>query len=131
MEQAEQPDFLPIELNTVVLDCPDVAALSDFYIRLLGWKPSWTLDGQWADIASPSGGVKLGFQKNEDYVPPVWPEAPGAQQQMEHLDFRVAPENRERAVAHALACGAKKAPEQFSDEWVVLLDPVGHPFCFV
>jgi hypothetical protein len=53
--------LLPIALNAVVLDCKDVAALSDFYIRLLGWKRNYSEDDEWVDIASPSGNVKIGF----------------------------------------------------------------------
>ena len=30
--------LLPIELDTVILECTDAAALADFYIRLLGWR---------------------------------------------------------------------------------------------
>ena len=29
------------------------------------------------------------FQRNPEYCPPVWPEEPGVQQQMAHLDFSV------------------------------------------
>ena len=65
-------------------------------------------------------------------MPPVWPEEPGAQQQMAHLDFIVPDrETMPQAVQHALACGAAMAPVQFSDSWVTLTDPAGHPFCFV
>jgi len=49
---------------------------------------------------------------------------------MEHLDFKAA--NREEMLAlvqHALACGARIADDQFSESWVVMIDPEGHPFC--
>jgi len=124
-------NLLPVRLKTAVLDCPDVRALSDFYARMLGWKVAYSEGDEWIDIAPPRGGTGLGFQKNEDYLPPVWPEEPGAQQQMLHLDFAVAPEQMDAAVAHAIACGARRAPVQFSDRWTVMIDPVGHPFCFV
>lgn len=124
--------LLPIALNAVVLDCKDVAALSDFYIQLLGWKKNYSEDDEWVDIASPSGNVKIAFQKNEDYVPPVWPEELGKQQQMAHLDFIVqSTEQMELAVQHAISCGAVKASTQYSDKWTVMIDPAGHPFCFV
>ena len=64
-------------------------------------------------------------------LPPVWPEEPGAQQQMAHLDFVVQKDEMHQAVAHAVACGAKVAETQFSDHWTVMIDPEGHPFCFV
>lgn len=58
------------------------------------------------------------FQRNPEYVPPVWPEKPEAQQQMAHLDFAV--NNLEEAVHYAVQCGATIAPEQFSDSWRVI-----------
>lgn len=124
-------DLLPIRLSTVVLDCRDVKALSGFYARMLGWKEGYTEEDEWSEIEQAPGSTVIGFQKNEDYVPPVWPEAPGAQQQMVHLDFGVEKSRMAEAVAHAVACGAKVSPAQYSDHWTVMIDPAGHPFCFV
>lgn len=125
--------LLPISLDAVVLECNDVAALADFYIRLLGWKKNGGEDDEWAEIVAPSGGVIIAFQQNEDYSPPVWPDEPGAQQQMAHLDFTVRDkEQMELAVQHALSCGAVKASVQYDPEkWITMIDPAGHPFCFV
>lgn len=125
--------LLPIALDAVVLECPDPAALAAFYIRLLGWKENDVEAGEWVDIVSPIGGVKLAFQRNGDYVPPQWPDEPGAQQQMGHLDFTVQNKAQlELAVEHALACGAVLAAAQYGESrWTTLLDPAGHPFCFV
>jgi len=44
-----------------------------------------------------------------------------------HLDFAV--NDLEEAVQHAINCGATMAAEQFSEEWRVMFDPAGHPFC--
>lgn len=133
MDGEEKRGLPPIALDAVVLECPDVNALADFYIRLLGWERNYDEGDEWADIRSPLNGVKIAFQKNENYVPPVWPDAEGRQGQMAHLDFTVRDkEDMERAVAHALSCGATLAGEQFGGElWTTLLDPAGHPFCFV
>lgn len=134
MEQAEIP---AITLYEVVLDCKNVALLADFYSRLLGWENTYRAErdeweNEWTAIVSPAGGVKIAFQQNDLYVPPVWPETPGAQQQMTHLDFKVhSAEQMELAVEHAVSCGAVKAPTQYSDQWTVLFDPEGHPFCIV
>ncbi|WP_312430921.1 VOC family protein [Lacrimispora sp.] len=137
----ENPNgLLPIALDAVVLECRDAAALSDFYIRLLGWRKNHVEENEWTDIISPSGGVRIAFQQNPDYIPPVWPDEPGAQQQMAHLDFTVQnQEQLELAVQHALSCGAVKAGVQYGEAvlpeseslWITLLDPAGHPFCFV
>lgn len=111
---------------------PDIQALSDFYIRMLGWEKDFEEEEDFLSIRSPLGGVEIAFQTNADYVPPVWPEEPDAQQQMLHIDFGVqSREDIERAVEHAISCGATKADTQYSDGWTVMLDPVGHPFCFV
>ena len=122
-----------IALDAVVLECKNVAALAEFYIQLLGWQKNDQEEDEWIDIISPSGGVKIAFQKNESYSPPVWPDEPGAQQQMAHLDFSVKDKTQmAHAVAHALACGATKAATQFDPEkWTTMRDPEGHPFCFV
>ena len=126
-------DKIPvIQLKSIVLDCPDIHALSDFYIRMLGWEKNFQAEEDFLDIRSPLGGVQIAFQTNTDYVPPVWPEEPNAQQQMLHIDFAVpSQEDMERAVKHAISCGATKAETQYSEEWTVMFDPVGHPFCFV
>ncbi len=133
MKTSETQGLLPIALDAVVLECKDVAALANFYIQLLGWKERYGEGGVWQDIVSPSGGAKIAFQQNEDYIPPAWPDEQGAQQQMAHLDFAVnSLEQMELAVQHAISCGAVKAGVQYSPtQWTTMLDPAGHPFCFV
>lgn len=125
--------IFPIELDAIVLECKDAAALSDFYIRLLGWRKNYTEPGEWTDIVSPTNSVKIAFQQNEKYLPPVWPDEPNAQQQMAHLDFIVKDHLQlELAVNHALSCGATKATAQFAPgKWITMIDPAGHPFDFV
>lgn len=123
--------LLPIALNAVVMDCKDITTLSDFYLRLLGWNRE-DGDEDYVVIVSPDGKFRILFQRNADYVPPVWPEKPGQQQQMVHLDFTVQnTEQMELAVNHAISCGAMKASAQYSEKWTVMIDPAGHPFCFV
>ena len=67
------------------------------------------------------------FQRNPEYCPPVWPEEPGVQQQMAHLDFHV--QDVEEGVKYALSCGASISEHQYDDRWRVMIDPAGHPFC--
>lgn len=121
---------LNIKFYSVVIDCSDPRALAEFYARLTGWQLAFVTDE--CAIIAPPGSAQgaypgITFQLNPDYVPPVWPEAPDKQQQMEHLDFAV--NDLEAALRHALECGASKASTQFSDSWTVMLDPAGHPFC--
>jgi catechol 2,3-dioxygenase-like lactoylglutathione lyase family enzyme len=110
----------------VVLDAPDAAALARFYAELLGWEIVKS-DASDAALAPPDGVAYLAFQTAADYVRPVWPAAPGAQQMMLHLDFEVS--DLASAVAHARELGAEEAAHQPQDDVRVLLDPAGHPFC--
>ena len=119
-----------IKLYALTVDCKEPYALAQFYAALLGWEIPF-YDEDWACVGAPGAaqGAYPGitFQRNPDYQPPVWLEQPGAQQQMAHLDFAV--NDLEKAVAHTIACGATVAAEQFSNDWRVMLDPAGHPFC--
>lgn len=121
---------LKIKLYACTLDCPDPYALAKFYAALLDWEVVYH-DDEYACAApkaTAQGGYPgLTFQRNDDFVSPVWPEKAGAQQQMAHLDFAV--NDVEKAVEHAKSCGAVAAGEQFSEGWTVMLDPAGHPFC--
>ena len=108
-------------LGTVVLDCPDPAALAAFYAGLIGGEP--TPDGDdWVALK----GTQLAFQAAPGHVPPQWP-SPAASQQM-HLDLTV--EDLDVAEAKALDLGAKPLDaEDRSRTWRVYADPAGHPFC--
>ena len=87
-----------MRLSAAVLGAPDARALAAFYEQLLGWtrvadEPGWVM------LRPPSGGTGLSFQSEPDFVPPVWPSVPGAQQIMTHLDIAV--EDLEAGVAWA------------------------------
>lgn len=114
-----------IRLGNVMVDCSNEQELCEFYHNLLGWEKC-TLFGQPA-VRSSSGIVFL-FIKEEEYIPPVWPEEKGKQQKQMHFDFQVS--NVEAAVKHAESLGAAKALNQFgNEEFVTMIDPDGHPFC--
>ncbi len=115
-----------VSLATVVLDCPDAHALAAFYSRLLGWEVTLR-EPDWVLLRCPTGGTGLSFQSEAWYRPPVWPEEPGEQTKMLHLDFLV--DDLAAAGAHALEAGAVLARYQPQDDVRVYLDPAGHPFC--
>ncbi len=121
---------LKIKFYATTIDCKNPLELANFYAALLGWVVVFN-DETFATVAAPSAkqGAYPGitFQVNPAYQPPIWPEEPQAQQQMAHLDFVV--NDVDKAVQHALKCGATVANRQFTDDWVVMLDPSGHPFC--
>ncbi|NOX28443.1 MAG: VOC family protein [Actinobacteria bacterium] len=113
--------------SLVALDCPDPLALAEFYISFAGGRiRTESSEHQWVRVRMP-GGVDLGFQGDPDYVAPDWPD--GGPQQA-HLDFDVT--DLDDAEAALLRIGAAKASVQPSpDDWRVMLDPAGHPFCIV
>ena len=107
---------------SIVIDCPDAAALGTFYGTVLDWKID--LRDDWADIRADYGQC-ISFQQVEDYTPPAWPgqEVP---QQM-HLDVIV--DDLDEGEAAVLELGATKAEHQPGTTFRVFLDPAGHPFC--
>ncbi len=114
----------------VILDSADADGLSRFYERLLGWT---RFDGEefitLANIEQGGFPAWITFQQADDYIPPVWPSALERQQQMAHLDFHV--KNVQEGVEYALSCGATLSEIQFEDDWRVMIDPAGHPFCIL
>jgi catechol 2,3-dioxygenase-like lactoylglutathione lyase family enzyme len=123
-------DGLKIKMYSYVLDCRNPQELGRFYAALLQWEIGFNDDEYaWAYAPGSQRGTYpfLLFQQDLDYVPPVWPEEPEAQQQMAHIDFIVS--NLEQAVQHAIRCGASVANAQGSESWRVMIDPAGHPFC--
>lgn len=115
-----------ITFRAAVLNSPDPEALAGFYSRLLGW-PIVDADPTWARLEHPDGGTTLSFQIEDIYERPTWPAAPGTQQMMQHLDFRV--EDLGASSAHAEACGAVRANDPSDEELHVYRDPDGHVFC--
>ena len=113
------------QLASISLDCPDPDLLADFYSRLLGLKEAFATDDRGV-VALAGAGPMLTLMRVDSYVPPSWPDGP--QHQQLHLDIAV--EDLGPATDAAVALGAmpvvhQPAPEQ----WRVLLDPAGHPFC--
>ena len=108
------------------IEAPDPAALAAFYSSLLDWPVVHQEPGT-AIVKPPQDSVFMVFQLAEDYVPPVWPPAPGEQRTMMHLDIQVA--DLDAAVADAVALGARVAEFQPQANVRVLLDPAGHPLC--
>ncbi|MFI6503167.1 VOC family protein [Nonomuraea typhae] len=110
-----------ITFTSVVVNSADPVALAAFYAAATGWKitsadPDFTtLDG---------GATPVSFQRVEGYQVPRWP-GPGHRL---HLDFAAA--DVPATVKALVELGAAVAEEQpGGDDWVVLTDPEGHPFC--
>jgi hypothetical protein len=116
-----------IELRAVVLDCPDPAALAEFYRGVLGGEVSLD-EPDWAELAV--GGRTLAFQEVVDYQPPSWPDGPP---QQFHLDLTVPAYDEPHALVTALGAtplDPVEPPPAGNDRgWRVYADPAGHPFC--
>ncbi|NUR69500.1 MAG: VOC family protein [Hamadaea sp.] len=108
------------ELKTIVIDAPDIAALSSFYTSLVGWTQRYA-DAEWITLTSDDGW-RIGLQAAPDHRPPTWPTQDRPQQA--HLDFRVP--DVAAATAQAVGLGATLLRE--NDTWNTLADPAGHPF---
>lgn len=113
------------QLASISLDCPDADVLAVFYSRLLGLEEVFATPDRGV-IALSGAGPMLTLMRVDRYVQPSWPEGP--QHQQLHLD--VAVEELDTATEAAVALGATPAEHQPAPEqWRVLLDPAGHPFC--
>src|SRR5262245_3498467 len=111
----------------VVLDAPDASVLAHFYQRLLGWT-LYKDSAEWATLApDETSGYNLAFQREPNYVRPVWPSRPGEPLMMVHLDIQV--DDLEEATAYAVSVGAEVARIQPQQEVRCCYDPAGHPFC--
>ncbi|MFV0402044.1 MAG: VOC family protein [Oscillospiraceae bacterium] len=114
-------------IGAIVLDSADKSALADFYAKLLDGEVLESNE-HYIQLQLPSR-LRLTFQNAEGFMPPVWPEEPGKQQQMTHLDIMVG--NLDEAVTIAEQLGAQKADEQFVPGMITMKDPAGHPFCLI
>ncbi|MEL7609114.1 MAG: VOC family protein [Bacillota bacterium] len=123
----ENPKRPGIRIDDIMIDCGDEQKLGAFYAGLLVWEAAPIGEGCVA-VSAPGGALRILCQGEADYAPPVWPETPGTQQKMMHLDFTV--DDLAAAVRLALSLGATMAQTQYRpDQWRTLLDPAGHPFC--
>ena len=113
-----------ISLGDVVLDTDDPPRLAEFYTTLLGWQVVETED-DWITIAD-GPGARIAFQLALNHKPPTWPD--NAVPQQFHLDLDV--DDLDKAAAYAESIGARRAESgDHSPNFIVFLDPSGHPFC--
>lgn len=122
----------------VALDCQNAVELAQFYAQLTGLRIETFgagLDEKigWIELRDEQDIAKLGFQEIENYVAPTWPA--GNVPQQAHLDFAV--KDLAQSESEVLKLGATKTEFQpgspkndnYSTEFIVYLDPAGHPFC--
>jgi uncharacterized glyoxalase superfamily protein PhnB len=110
-------------IQAVVLDCARPPALAGFYCQLLGGEITESGDEY---AALKAGGVALAFQRVPAERVPAWP---GGGRRV-HLDIAVP--DLQAARKQLVEQGAVEAESQpGGDDWIVLLDPEGHPFCIM
>jgi len=107
---------------SIVIDCPDPAALANFYGAMLNWKVE--VRPGWAETRAEYGQC-ITFQQVESPNRPQWPGQDVPQQM--HLDVIV--DDLDAAEAAVLDLGATKHEHQPGTSFRVFLDPAGHPFC--
>jgi len=102
------------------------AALADSYNSIVGGDLVPGDDDGWVEVHTPAG--RLAFQQVDDHRRPTWPG--GDVPQPGHIDNGVG--NLDGAETAVLRLGAEKAATQPSpDQFQVMIDPAGHPFCLV
>jgi len=115
----------------VCIDCIDADELARFYGLLLGWDVSARDGHDWVQLRDPGGGVGINIQSEKGYEPPIWPETPGRQQKMLHLEVEV--DDLDASVQQVVKAGGAVAAHQPQDRDPsrirIMLDPAGHPFC--
>lgn len=110
-------------IGAVAIDCDDHRRIGQFYSELLDTEIVHETD---SFCALRVGALWLLIKTVANHALPTWPE--GSHPQQEHLDFAV--EDLDSAEAVAIAAGARKAAVQPEpDNWRVMIDPAGHPFC--
>jgi predicted enzyme related to lactoylglutathione lyase len=117
--------------TAITIDCSDAEVLARFYAQVFGWEIT-DRDGRgWVQLRDPGGDVSINIQAEDAYRAPVWPEQPGRQQKMLHLEVVV--DDLDAAVKLVVDAGGAEAGPQPSDRdqtrLRVMVDPAGHPFC--
>ena len=73
-----------------------------------------------------TGAMRIRLGRVDGYQGPGWPDSTAAKRY--HFDLQVA--DVTKAVDRFLELGAKKPDFQpGGEQWTVLTDPAGHPFC--
>lgn len=112
-------------MHHVIIDCPEPAALAEFYSELLGQPVTFSSE-DFVVVAPSDRASGLGFQFAPDYQTPTWPD--DAVPQQIHIDIMV--DDLAAAAGRVLAIGARRLrpPGQGAN---VFADPAGHPFCLI
>ncbi len=106
----------------VVIDCPDPAALAQFYCELLGLPITFS-SADWVVLSVNATTSGFAFQRAPDHQAPERPNPQHPQQF--HIDVMV----EDPTAAAALVCGI--GARALAGDGHVFADPAGHPFCLI
>jgi hypothetical protein len=107
----------------VSLDCARPVPLAEFWAALLD---GTVLARNDKVSAVQAGTLMIATIRVPDYRPPTWP----SRDVPKHIHLDLAVRDLDEARAEALRLGATEADHQPQpDQWRVMLDPAGHPFC--
>ena len=110
-------------LGGVSLDTDDPGKLAEFYRELLDLDVYIETDDV---VALKGAGILLTAMRVENHLRATWPTGPAPKQ----IHLELAVDDLDAAESRALALGATLAVDQPGpDEWRILIDPAGHPFC--
>ena len=112
----------PATLAMMTIDCADPTAEARFWAAALGWEVAHA-DGDYGMVVN--GTQRIGFGRVEGWKAPGWPNTSGTKQ----FHFDLAVDDLAAAEDALTELGATRAEPQPSEDWVVLRDPDGHPFC--
>jgi len=112
-----------VEWIALTLECGDARALAEFWAAVLGGQ----LMREETQLAA--AGLTFAFHEDPAYEPPTWP-SPEVPLQA-HLEVVVT--DLEAEVERTSGLGAAVHSHQDPDDpdYVVMLDPAGHPFCLI
>lgn len=125
-----------INWRTLSMMCFDADRMAAFYSQLLGWEidrrgdiDAETGRSGWVTLRNPANGIRLAFGRQDSYVPPVWPEQPGEQAMMMHMEVGDVSAGVDRALAAGGTIAPWQPPDRDPAKLRVILDPAGHPLC--
>ncbi len=112
-------------MHHVIIDCPDPAALAEFYSELLGQSVTYSSE-DFVVVAASDRASGLGFQLAPGYQSPTWPDDAVPQQ----IPLDVMVDDVAAAADRVQAIGARRLglPGKGAN---VFADPAGHPFCLI
>ncbi|MCZ4549820.1 VOC family protein [Gordonia rubripertincta] len=111
-------------IGAVNFAAADPAALSEFWIAVLGGEAVGGDGHDYVYVSAAPGGVPLFFHRRDDN-----PSVPGRI----HLDLSTEPGRREEQVGRMLELGATREWDVLDEvpwvEWTTMVDPEGNLFC--